>query len=77
MKQSIFHCSNLQPMERAIRALAGILIIFSVVLSQVVHPYWLFLTLFVGLNLLQSSVTRWCLAERIFSGLGIMRSKRS
>ncbi|MEX2584840.1 MAG: DUF2892 domain-containing protein [Balneolaceae bacterium] len=72
MKQSIFHCSNLQPMERAIRALAGTMVTLSVILAHLMNPYWLLLALFVGLNLLQSSVTRWCLAERILYRMGIV-----
>jgi hypothetical protein len=58
-------------MERAIRALAGTLVTVSVILGYLVSPYWFLLTLFVGLNLLQSSMTEWCLAEQIFTKLGI------
>jgi len=76
MKQSNSSCSVLSPMERAIRALAGTLVTISVILGYYVSPYWFFLTLFVGLNLLQSSMTRWCLAEQIMSKLGIVKRDR-
>jgi hypothetical protein len=58
-------------MERAIRMLAGTLVTVSVALGYFVSPYWFLLTLFVGLNLFQSSLTSWCLAEQIFAKLGI------
>jgi len=58
-------------MEQWIRAIAGTLILVSLVLSQVHHLYWLFFTAFVGLNLLQSAFTRWCLMEDILAKLGV------
>ena len=51
--------------ERMIRALAGTMILVSLILSVYVSRNWLWLTAFVGANLLQSSITRWCLAESI------------
>jgi hypothetical protein len=36
--------------------------------------YWLWFTAFVGINLLQSGLTRWCLMERIVHGLGLKAS---
>lgn len=74
MKQSNTSCSVMRPMERAIRALAGTLVTVSVILGYFVSPYWFLLTLFVGLNLFQSSITRWCLAEQIMTKLGIVKS---
>lgn len=49
--------------EMKIRRLAGGLILTSLVLAGIHSPYWLGLTGFVGLNLLQSSFTRFCPAE--------------
>lgn len=51
--------------ERAIRALAGALVLTSLVLSRLASPWWLLLALFVGANLLQSAFTNFCPAERI------------
>ena len=52
-------------LENSIRMLAGILVLFSLAMYYFVSPYWLLLTAFVGFNLLQSSVTRFCPAEMI------------
>jgi len=52
-------------LEHTIRAIAGIFILASVTLGWLVSPYWFLFTGFVGLNLLQSSVTKWCLMEDI------------
>lgn len=57
--------------DRAVLALAGTLILLSTLLSAVVSPWWLLLTTFVGLNLLQSSVTGFCPAAMIFGKLGL------
>lgn len=46
--------------ERALRLIAGILLLASVLLSYLVSPKWLILTAFIGLNLLQSGLTNWC-----------------
>jgi hypothetical protein len=36
-----------------------------------VSPWWLLFTTFVGLNLLQSSITKWCLMDDILKKLGV------
>jgi hypothetical protein len=58
-------------MERIIRAIAGCFVLASLALGWWVHPGWFLFTAFVGLNLLQSSITRWCLMEDILAKLGI------
>lgn len=60
-------------MEHWIRAIAGTLVLTSVSLGYFYHPYWFFLTAFVGLNLLQSAFTKWCLMEKILAKLGVSR----
>ena len=57
--------------NRIIRAIAGSFVLLSVVLSIYVDQNWLWFTVFVGANLLQSSITKWCLMEDILSKLGI------
>ena len=52
-------------LNRYIRAIAGIFIIISVLLSMYVHENWIWFTVFVGANLLQSAITKWCLMEDI------------
>ena len=57
--------------DRIVMAFAGAVILLSLVLSQVHHVYWLFLTGFVGANLLQASVTGFCPLASILKSLGI------
>lgn len=52
-------------LERTIRAIAGTFILASLALGYFVHPGWYFFTAFVGVNLVQSSITGWCLMEDI------------
>ncbi|MCK5401069.1 MAG: DUF2892 domain-containing protein [Flavobacteriaceae bacterium] len=51
--------------NRLIRAIAGTFILISLVLAIYVNINWLWFTAFVGANLLQSSITKWCLMETI------------
>jgi glucan phosphoethanolaminetransferase (alkaline phosphatase superfamily) len=60
-------------MEEWIRAIAGTFILISLVLSYFHSRYWLFFTAFVGLNLLQSAFTKWCLMEDILARLGVTK----
>jgi hypothetical protein len=57
--------------DRAVLAFAGLMVLLSVALTFWVSPYFVWLTVFVGLNLLQSSVTGFCPAARAFRRLGI------
>ena len=60
-------------MERTIRAIAGSFVLVSLALGWWVHHGWFLFTAFVGANLLQSSITRWCLMEDILDKLGIVK----
>lgn len=60
-------------MERIIRIIAWSFILASLLLSQVHSHYWLLFTAFVGANLLQSALTRWCLMEDILAKVGVPR----
>jgi hypothetical protein len=57
--------------ERGVRLMAGVIVLLSLALAHFFSPYWLWLTVFVGVNLLQSAVTNWCPAMSILSGLGL------
>ena len=59
--------------ERWIRLIAGSFILISLALAHWVSPYWLWFTAFVGLNLFQSALTRWCLMEDILVKMGVKR----
>ncbi len=52
-------------MDRWIRLIAGSFILISLLLAYYVSPYWLWFTAFVGANLFQSALTKWCLMEKI------------
>ena len=58
-------------LERAVMAFAGVMILVSVALTQLVSPWWWLLTAFVGLNLLQSSFTGFCPAAMAMRKLGV------
>lgn len=57
--------------ERAVRLLAGCITLVSLALAHWFSPAWLWLTAFVGLNLLQSAFTNWCPAMTIFQWMGL------
>ncbi len=63
-------------MDKIIRAIAGGFIIISVLLAYFVNINWIWFTLFVGVNLLQSSFTKWCLMEDILRALGVDKNKK-
>lgn len=56
--------------DRAVLMFAGSMILISLALTHYVSPYWLLLTAFVGVNLIQSSITGFCPAAIVFRKLG-------
>ncbi len=58
-------------LDRSVLAFAGVVVLVSAVLSLTVHPYWIALTLFAGLNMLQASITGFCPAAMVFKKLGV------
>lgn len=56
--------------DRIVMMFAGAMILLSVALSQLHHVYWLFLTAFVGANLLQAAFTGFCPLAKILKALG-------
>jgi hypothetical protein len=57
--------------DRAVLAMAGTMVLLSLLLAHFFNPLWLLLTAFVGLNLLQSAFTGFCPAALIFKRLGL------
>jgi hypothetical protein len=57
--------------ERALRLIGGAFVSASVLLGMYVHPGFLWFTLFVGLNLFQSSFTNWCPMMAILRKAGL------
>lgn len=58
-------------LDRAILAFAGAMVPLSVVLTMWVSPYFVWFTVFIGLNLLQSAFTGFCPAAAIFRKFGV------
>lgn len=57
--------------NRIVRGVAGSFILISLLLAVYVNINWLGFTAFVGANLFQSSLTKWCLLEDILKKFGI------
>ncbi len=63
--------------QRAVTAMAGFMVLLSLALGHftgqidISQPSWLWLTVFVGLNLFQSSFTGFCPAAKIFKAMGL------
>lgn len=58
-------------LDAAVLRFAGVVVLASALLSIYVHPYWIGLTIFAGLNMLQASFTGFCPAAMIFKKLGV------
>lgn len=63
--------------ERIIRIIAGLFVTVSLALGWWVSPYFYLFTAFVGLNLFQSGITKWCLMEDILKKLNIGKDPSS
>ena len=57
--------------ERALLVFAGSMVLLSVLLTHYVHPNFVWLTLFVGANMIQSSFTGFCPAVMVMKKLGL------
>lgn len=60
-----------------IRLIAGTFVLISLALGWWVSPWFFLFTAFVGVNLVQSSLTRWCLMEDILRWTGLSGSDRT
>ena len=63
--------------SRIVRGVAGTFILISLTLAVYVNINWLWFTAFVGVNLLQSSLTKWCLLEDILKKFGVQDSDKN
>lgn len=57
--------------DRIVLAFAGSVVFVSVLLAHYVSEYWLFLTAFVGLNMLQAAFTSFCPLAKILKAMGV------
>jgi hypothetical protein len=58
-------------LDRTVLAFAGFMVLLSVLLAAWLSPYFVWLTVFVGLNMLQSAFTGFCPAAAFFRRLGV------
>ena len=58
-------------LDRAVLAFAGAVVLLGVVLSLAVHPWWIALTVFAALNMIQSAFTGFCPAAVAFKAMGL------
>ena len=58
-------------LDRAVLAFAGAVVLLGVVLSLTVHPWWIALTVFAALNMIQSAFTGFCPAAMAFKAMGL------
>lgn len=61
--------------DRAVIAFAGVVVLVSLALAHTLNPMWLWLTAFVGLNLIQAAFTGFCPAAIAFKRLGVKSGK--
>ncbi|PIC01114.1 DUF2892 domain-containing protein [Caulobacter sp. X] len=58
-------------LDRAVLAFAGFVVLLGLALARIVHPYWVGLSIFAGLNMIQAAFTGFCPAAMIFKKLGV------
>ena len=58
-------------LDRSVTLFAGCMVLLSVILTQFVSGYFVWFTVFIGANLIQSSLTGFCPAASIFRKFGI------
>ena len=56
--------------DRAVLAFAGFVVLIGITLSALVHPYWIWLSVFAGANMMQAAFTGFCPAAMVFKLLG-------
>ncbi len=58
-------------LDRAVMIFAGCVVLLGVVLSLTIHPWWIALTAFAGLNMIQAGFTGVCPAAIVFKAMGV------
>jgi hypothetical protein len=58
-------------LDRAVMAFAGVVVLIGIALSLTVHPWWIGLSAFAGLNMIQASFTGFCPAAMVFKAFGV------
>ncbi len=60
-------------LNKYFRVIVGAMVLLSLILTQFVHQNWMWFTVFIGVNLIQSAFTKWCLLETILLKLGVKK----
>ncbi|QNM85166.1 DUF2892 domain-containing protein [Polaribacter pectinis] len=60
-------------LNKYFRVIVGVMVLLSVVLTYYVSQNWMWFTVFIGVNLIQSAFTKWCLLETILMKLGVKK----
>jgi hypothetical protein len=63
--------------EKVLTAFAGFMVLLSLTLTYFINPNFIWLTVFVGANLLQSSFTGFCPAMMVIQKLGFKTEKQT
>lgn len=64
-------------LNKVFRIIVGFMVLLSVLLTVYVDPNFMWFTVFIGVNLLQSAFTKWCLLETILKKLGLKNEDES
>ena len=64
---------SIMTLDRAVLAFAGSVVLISLALGNWVSPWWLLLTAFAGLNMIQASFTGFCPAAMVFKAVGVKK----
>lgn len=57
--------------DRAVFVFAGVVVLASIALSFTVHPWWIGLAAFAGMNMIQAAFTGFCPAAMAFKAMGL------
>lgn len=57
--------------DRAVFVFAGLVVLTGIALAEYVHPWWILLSVFAGLNMIQAAFTGFCPAAMLFKALGL------
>jgi hypothetical protein len=60
-------------LNKYFRVIVGTMVLLSLILTQFAHQNWMWFTVFIGVNLIQSAFTKWCLLETILLKLGVKK----
>lgn len=58
-------------LDRAVMTFAGSVVLLGIFLSMTIHPWWIALTIFAGLNMIQASFSGFCPAALAFKKFGV------